>query len=108
LVFVSVSVVVAPFGFLEVQVKGVLREALEFRQADLGQPPEALDAACVNGALGELVQGRILRMGMIDAEVAVAEVDQAVVAAPAEGRMLRIGVDDGAGVHPAADDALQG
>ena len=47
-------------------------------------------------------------MGMIDAEVAVAEVDQAVIAAPAEGRILRIGVDDGAEVHPAADDALQG
>ena len=39
---------------------------------------------------------------MIDAEVTVAEIDQAVVAAPA------IGVDDGTGVHPSADDALQG
>ena len=86
MVFVSVSVVISPFGFLEVQVKGVLGEALELRQADLGQPPEALDAVDVNGALGELVAG------MIDAEVAVAEVDQAVVAAPA------VGVDDGAGV----------
>ena len=39
--------------------------------------------------------------GMVDAD-AIAEVDQAVVAAPA------IGVDDGARVDPAADDALEG
>ena len=77
-------------------MEGVLGEALELRQADLGQPPEALDAVDVNGALGELVAG------MIDAEVAVAEVDQAIVAA------LAVGVDDGARIHPAADDALQG
>ena len=38
---------------------------------------------------------------MIDAEVAIAEIDEAVVAAPA------IGVDDGARVHPAADNLLQ-
>ena len=37
---------------------------------------------------------------MVDADVAIAEVDPAVVAAPA------IGVDDGARVDPAADDAL--
>ena len=40
--------------------------------------------------------------GMVDADVAIAEVDQAVVAAPA------IGVDDGARVDPTADDALDG
>ena len=39
---------------------------------------------------------------MVDADVAIAEVDPAVVAAPA------IGVDDGARVGPAADDALEG
>ncbi len=37
----------------------------------------------------------------IDADVAIPEVDQAMVAAPA------IGVDDGAWVDPAADDALE-
>jgi|GEM_PF-7015874 len=47
-------------------------------------------------------------MGMIDAEVTIAEIDQPVVAAPAKGRILRIGVADGTGVHSAADDALQG
>ena len=47
-------------------------------------------------AFGELVAG------MVDADVAIAEVDQAVVAAPA------IGVDDGARVDPTADDALEG
>ena len=50
----------------------------------------------MDGAFGELVTG------MVDADVAIAEVDQAVVAAPA------IGVDDGARVDPAADDALEG
>ena len=50
----------------------------------------------MGGAFGELVAG------MVDADVAIAEVDQAVVAAPA------IGVDDGARVDPAADDALEG
>ena len=49
----------------------------------------------MNGSLGELVAG------MIDADVAIAEIDQAVVTAPA------IGVDDGARVDPAADDALE-
>ena len=77
-------------------MEGVPGEALELRQADLGQAPEAFDAVDVDGAVGELV------FGMIDAEVAVAEIDQAVVATPA------IGVDDGPGVRPSADDALQG
>ena len=53
-------------------------------------------AVDMDGAFGELVAG------MVDADVAIAEVDQAVVAAPA------IGVDDGARVDPAADDALEG
>ena len=69
---------------------------LNFASRTLASPPEALDAVDVDGAICELV------LGMIDAEVAVTEIDQAVVATPA------IGVDDGTGVHPAADDALQG
>ena len=68
-------------------------QAFELGQADLGQAPEALDAVDVDGAP--------LIPGMIDPEVAIAEVDQAVVAGPA------IGVDDGARVHPAPNDALE-
>ena len=88
--------VVSPFGFLEMQVEGVSGQALELCQPDLCQPPEALDAVDVDSSFAELIPG------MIDAEVTVAEIDEPVVAAPA------IGVDDGTGVHPAADDALQG
>ena len=87
--------VVSPFGLLEMEVEGGFRQALEFGQPDFGQAPEALDAVDMDGALGELVPG------MIDAEVAIAEIDQAVVATPA------IGVDDGARVHPAADNTLE-
>ena len=86
--------IVSPFGFFEVQMEGVSGEAFKLCQPDLGQPPEAFDAIDVDGSLGKLV------LTMIDADVAIPEIDQAVVAAPA------IGVDDGAGVHPAADNAL--
>ena len=71
-------------------------QALALGQPDLGQAPEAFDAVDMDGSLRELVAG------MIDADVAIAEVDQAMVAAPA------IGVDDGAWVDPAADNPLQG
>ena len=71
-------------------------QALALGQPDLGQAPEAFDAVAMDGSLRELVAG------MIDADVAIAEVDQAMVAAPA------IGVDDGAWVDPAADNPLQG
>ena len=72
------------------------RQALELGQPDLGQAPEAFDAVDMDGSPGELVAG------MIDTDVAIAEIDQAVVAAPA------IGVDDGARVDPAADNTLEG
>ena len=78
------------------EVEGVFRQALELGQPDRGQAPEAIDAVDMDGAFGELVAG------MVDADVAIAEVDQAVVAAPA------IGVDDGARVDPAADDGPGG
>ena len=77
-------------------MEGVSGQSLELRQPDLGEAPEAFDAVDVDGAFGELVAG------VIDAEVAIAEIDQTVVATPA------IGVDDGAEVDPAADDALEG
>ena len=62
---------------------------LNLGQPDFGQAPEAFDAVDMNGSFRNLV------VGMIDADVAIAEIDEAVVAAPA------IGVDDGARVHPA-------
>ena len=86
--------VVSPFGLLEMEVEGVSRQALELGQPDLGQAPEAFDAVDMNGAFGELVAG------MVDADVAIAEVDQAVVAAPA------IGVDDALPLEDAEDDGL--
>ena len=72
------------------------RQALELGQPDFGQAPEAFDAVDMNGSFRKLVAG------MFDADVARAEIDEAVVAAPATG------VDDGARVHPAADNPLQG
>ena len=49
-------------------------QAFELGQANLGHAPEALDAVDVDGSPVELVPG------VIDPEVAIAEVDQAVVA----------------------------
>ena len=80
--------IVSPFGLLEMEVEGVFRQALELGQPDFGQAPEAFDAVDMNGSFRKLVAG------MFDADVAIAEIDEAVVAAPA------IGVDDGARVSP--------
>ena len=77
------------------QVEGVFRQALELSEPDFRHAPEPLDAVDVDGAPHEFI------LGMVNAEMAVAEIDQAVVAAPP------IGVDDGARVDPAADDALE-
>ena len=90
------AMIVSPFGFLEVEVEGVSGQSLELCQPDLCQTPEAFDAVDLDSSFAELI------VGMIDAEVAIAEIDQTVVAAPA------IGVDDGAEIHPAAVDALEG
>ena len=68
-----VGMVVPPLGFLEAQVEGASGQALELCRPDLGESPEAP----VDGSVGELVPG------MVDASVA--EVDQAVIAAPAAG-----------------------
>ena len=88
--------IVAPFGFLEMQVEGVSGQSLELGEPDLGDTPEALDAVDVDGLAHELV------LAVIDAEVAVAEIDEALIAGPA------IGVNDGVGVDLAADNPLQG
>ena len=73
-----------------------LGSPLNFASRTYCQTPEAFDAVDLDSSFAELI------VGMIDAEVAIAEIDQTVVAAPA------IGVDDGAEIHPAADDALEG
>ena len=86
-------------------MEGVSWQSLELRQPHLGEAPEAFDAVDMDGAFGELVGGAI------DAEVAIAEIDQVFVAFPA------IGVDDGTpetrevqpaliprGEHPSAAD----
>src|SRR6516162_2097527 len=77
------------------EMEGVFGHAFELGEADLGEAPEAFDAVDVHRAVGKLV------VSMIDAQVAVAEIDQAVVAAPA------IGVDDGRDIDAAPDNALQ-
>ncbi len=68
--------IVAPFGLFQVQVEYVFWQAFRLRQPHLGHAPEPLDAVDVNAAAGEFV------LGMIDAEVPVAEVDQPVITAP--------------------------
>ena len=84
--------VVSPFGLLEMEVEGVSRQALELGQPDRPQKP----------SMPLIWTVPLVNSCVVDADVAIAEVDQAVVAAPA------IGVDDGARVDPAADDALEG
>ena len=88
-------VIVSPFGFLEMQVEGVLGQALELAEPDFCNAPEALDAVDVDALADEFI------VAVIDAEVAVAEIDEALIARPA------IGVDNGARVELAADNALQ-
>ena len=84
----------APLGFLEVEVECVSGYTLELYEPHLGHAPEALDAIDVNRAAGELIAG------MVDPEVTIAEIDEAVVAAPS------IGVDDGAWIDPAPNNPL--
>ena len=49
--------VVSPLGFLEVQVEGASGQALELRQPDFGESPEAP----VGGSVGELIPGMVER-----------------------------------------------
>ncbi len=84
----------APLGFLEVEVECVSGHTHELYEPHLGHAPEALDAIDVNRAAGELIAG------MVDPEVTIAEIDEAVVAAPS------IGVDDGAWIDPAPNNPL--
>src|SRR5271169_3233036 len=77
------------------EMEGMFGHAFELGEADLGEAPEAFDAVDVYGAVGELV------VSVVDAQVAIAEINQAVVATPA------IGVDDGRDINPPPDNALQ-
>ena len=87
--------IVTPFGFFEVQVKGVFWHPLEFGQPHLGHTPEALDAVNVDASARELI------LRMIDAKVSVAEVHQPVIPAPS------IAVDHRLWVHMASNYPLQ-
>ena len=70
-------VIVSPFSFLEMEMKGVSGQALELGEPDLGNTPEALDTVDVDGFADEFV------LVVVDTEVAVAEVDEALIAGPA-------------------------
>ena len=67
----------APFGLFEVEVEGVFGHPLELGEPDLGHAPEAFDAIYVDRAAGEFI------LRVVDTKVAVAEIDEAVVATPA-------------------------
>lgn len=58
-------------------MEGVLGQALELRKPDLCYAPEAFDSVDVDAASCELV------LRMVDAEMAIAQVHQAVVSPPA-------------------------
>ena len=66
----------APLGFLAVEMECVFGHVVELCEPHLGQAPEALDAIDVNRAASELIAG------MVDPEVTIAKIDEAVVAAP--------------------------
>lgn len=62
---------------LEVQVERVVADAVELRQASLGEAPEALNAVDVSPAVYELV------LPMLHPEVLlITDVDQTVIASP--------------------------
>lgn len=70
----------AELGLLEVEVEGAAGDPLELGEAMLGEGPEALDAVDVVRAHGELVGA------MVDTKMpGIAEIDQAVITAPAVG-----------------------
>lgn len=75
----------AIFTFFQVQIESVVRHAVELLQTAFGIRPEAFDAVDVNIADGK----KIVRM--IDSQMlAVTDIDQSVVAAPAIGMNHRI------------------
>ena len=85
----------APLAFLEVDEEAIPTHAVEFGEPGLGEAPEAFDAIDVVLASGELVGL------MIDAMVAIAGSDQAVVSKPA------VGIHIAFAQHMPVDDGLQ-
>jgi len=79
-----------------VQIEGGFSHPTEPSKPGFGETPEALDAVDVGLPLGELVPA------VVDSQVlAIADIDQAVVAAPV------VGVDHALGFHFASYDRLQ-
>ena len=58
-------------------MEGVFGQALEFCESDLGHAPRAFNAVDVDRAAREFI------LRVVHSEVAVAEIDEAVPAAPA-------------------------
>lgn len=47
--------IVSPFGFFEVQMKGVFRKAFELRQVHFYQSPKSFDTVDVDAATREFI-----------------------------------------------------
>jgi len=73
------AIIVSPFGFFEMQMKGVFRQSLELSQSYFCHSPKAFNAVDMNPASCELI------LGMIYTEMAVAKINQPVIAAPSIG-----------------------
>lgn len=83
--------------FLEVQMEGVFGNDLELGELEFGISPEALHAIDVRLFVGKFVST------ILNAQVfGVADIDQAIVAAPA------IGMDDALEINFASNGLLQG
>ena len=87
--------IVTKFRFLEMQIKSRRVHASELGKPDLGDAPEAFDAIDMRMPSGKLISA------VIDTEVPVADIHQAVIASPA------VGVDDGLRSDLAPDNGLQ-
>jgi hypothetical protein len=94
-------VVKAELGFLQVQFKGLGGYAVALGKSPLCVAPERLDSVDVVLATGKLV------VAVVDSEVLVkADVDEAVVAAPAVGMDGCAGVDLDLALEDAEDYRL--
>ena len=90
------TVIEAILRFFQVKIKRMLGHPVELHQATLGITPKALDAVDVNVASGELV------VAVVDPQMLVkADIDQAVIAAPA------VRVNHAGNIGLASDDGLK-
>ena len=86
----------AEFGFLEMQVEGSCRHAIELGQSSFCIAPETFDSIDVSFSIGELI-GTV-----IDPQMLVkSDIDQTIIASPA------IGMDHRTGFDMTANDRLQ-